>query len=52
MLSASTVILSGDDPELIGNQEEPLTALLEAGIALAGVVERLAAERLERPTPT
>ena len=50
VLSASTVILSGGDPELIENQEEPLTALFEAGIALAEVMERLAAERLERPT--
>jgi cytochrome P450 len=50
VLSASNVILSGGDPELIENQEEPLTALIEAGIALAGVMERLAAERLERPT--
>lgn len=50
VLSASNVILSGGDPELIENQEEPLTALFEAGIALAGVMERLAAERLERPT--
>jgi cytochrome P450 len=50
VLSASTVILSGGDPELIEDQDEPLTALFEAGIALAGVMERLAAERLERPT--
>jgi cytochrome P450 len=50
VLSASNVILSGGDPELIENQEEPLTALFEAGIALAGVMERLAAERLDRPT--
>jgi methyl-branched lipid omega-hydroxylase len=50
VLSASNVILSGGDPELIEDQDEPLTALFEAGIALAGVMERLAAERLERPT--
>ncbi len=50
VLSASNVILSGGDPELIEDQDEPLTALFEAGIALAGIMERLAAERLERPT--
>jgi methyl-branched lipid omega-hydroxylase len=50
VLAASNVILSGGDPELIADQEEPLTALFEAGIALAGIMERLAAERLERPT--
>ncbi|TFV66375.1 UNVERIFIED_ORG: cytochrome P450 [Bacillus sp. AZ43] len=50
VLTASNIILSGGDPELIEDQEEPLTALFEAGIALAGIMERLAAERLERPT--
>jgi methyl-branched lipid omega-hydroxylase len=50
VLAASNVILSGGDPELIADQDEPLTALFEAGIALAGIMERLAAERLERPT--
>jgi cytochrome P450 len=50
VLAASNVILSGGDPELIADQDEPLTALFEAGIALAGIMERLAADRLERPT--
>jgi cytochrome P450 len=50
VLSQSNIVLSGGDPELIENQDEPLTAVLEAGIALAGIMERLAAERLERPT--
>jgi len=50
VLAASNVILSGGDPELIEDQDEPLTALFQAGIALAGIMERLAAERLERPT--
>jgi methyl-branched lipid omega-hydroxylase len=50
VLAASNVILSGGDPELIEDQDEPLTALFGAGIALAGIMERLAAERLERPT--
>jgi methyl-branched lipid omega-hydroxylase len=49
VLSQSNIILSGGDPELIEDQAEPLTAVLEAGIALAGIMERLAAERLERP---
>jgi cytochrome P450 len=49
VLAQSNIILSGGDPELIENQDNPLTAVLEAGIALAGIMERLAAERLERP---
>ena len=52
MLAQSNIILSGGDPELIENQDDPLTAFLEAGMALAGVMERLAAERLERPDAT
>jgi cytochrome P450 len=50
VLAQSNIILSGGDPELIDNQDDPLTAVLEAGISLAGVMERLAAARLERPT--
>jgi methyl-branched lipid omega-hydroxylase len=50
ILAQSNIVLSGGDPELIENQDDPLTAFLEAGMALAGVMERLAAERLERPT--
>ncbi|WP_116452612.1 cytochrome P450 [Blastococcus litoris] len=50
VLAASNIILSGGDPELIEDQEEPLTALFQAGIDLAGIMERLAAERLENPT--
>jgi methyl-branched lipid omega-hydroxylase len=49
VLSQSNIILSGGDPELIEDQAEPLAAVLEAGIALAGIMERLAAERLEQP---
>jgi cytochrome P450 len=50
ILAQSNIVLSGGDPELIENQDDPLTAFLEAGMALAGVMERLAAERLEQPT--
>jgi methyl-branched lipid omega-hydroxylase len=50
VLTQSNIVLSGGDPELVGDQDEPLTAVLLAGIALAGIMERLAAERLERPT--
>jgi cytochrome P450 len=49
VLAQSTIVLSGGDPDLIENQDDPLTAFLEAGMALAGVMERLAAERLARP---
>ncbi|MBW8767640.1 MAG: cytochrome P450, partial [Geodermatophilales bacterium] len=49
VLTKSNIVLSGGDPDLIENEDDPLTAFLEAGIALAGVMERLATERLERP---
>ena len=49
VLAQSNIVLSGGDPELIEDQDDPITAFLEAGMALAGVMERLAAERVERP---
>jgi cytochrome P450 len=50
VLAKSTIVLSGGDPDLIEDQDDPLTAFLEAGMALAGVMERMAAERVEHPT--
>ena len=49
VLAKSNVILSGGDPELVEDEEDPLTGVLMAGIELAGLMERLAAERLETP---
>ena len=49
VLAQSNVILSGGDPELIEDQDDPLGAFLLAGMELAGLMERLAAERLEHP---
>jgi len=49
VLAASNVILAGGDPELT-DPVDPLGALINAGITLAGIMERLAAERLARPT--
>jgi cytochrome P450 len=49
VLAQSNIVLSGGDPELIENQDDPLTALLEAGMALAALMERLAAERVSDP---
>ncbi len=49
VLAQSNVILSGGDPELIEDQDDPLGAFLMAGMELAGLMERLAAERLEHP---
>jgi cytochrome P450 len=49
VLSASNIVLSGGDPELIENQDDPLTAVLMAGVELAGLMERLAAERVTDP---
>jgi cytochrome P450 len=50
VLAKSNIVLSGGDPELIEDQDDPLTAFLEAGMALAGLMERMAAERAEQPT--
>jgi cytochrome P450 len=36
VLAQSNIVLSGGDPELIENQDDPITAFLEAGMALAG----------------
>jgi len=49
VLAQSNVILSGGDPELIEDENDPVTAFLLAGMELAGLMERLAAERLEHP---
>jgi len=49
VLTQSNIILSGGDPELIENQDDPLTAVLEAGIAMGALMERLAAERVDSP---
>jgi cytochrome P450 len=50
VLAQSNIILSGGDAELIEDQDDPLTAFLNAGILLSGVMERMAAERVDRPT--
>jgi cytochrome P450 len=49
VLNASNTILSGGDPELT-DEEDPLTALIEAGMNMAALMERLAAERVANPT--
>jgi methyl-branched lipid omega-hydroxylase len=49
VLAQSTIILSGGDPDLIEDQDDPLNAFLLAGMELAGLMERLAAERLAHP---
>ncbi len=48
VLAHSNVILSGGDPELV-DSDDPLTAVLTAGIEMAALMERLAAERLTDP---
>lgn len=47
---ATNVILSGGDPEFVESPDVALSAFLEAGGALAALMTRMAAERLERPT--
>ncbi|MBM7805698.1 cytochrome P450 [Geodermatophilus bullaregiensis] len=48
VLANSNIVLSGGDPELIEN-DDPLTAFLTAGMEMAALMERLAAERLSDP---
>jgi cytochrome P450 len=50
VLEQSNIILSGGDPEFIPDENEALQLVLEAGGALAALMEKLAAERLETPT--
>jgi methyl-branched lipid omega-hydroxylase len=50
VLEQTNVILSGGDPEFVPDENEALRLVLEAGQALATLMERLAAERLETPT--
>jgi methyl-branched lipid omega-hydroxylase len=50
VLAQSNLILSGGDEEFITDENEALRLVLEAGQALAGVMERLAERR--RATPT
>ncbi|MGR7023646.1 cytochrome P450 [Geodermatophilus sp. URMC 62] len=49
VLARSNVILSGGDPDLIEDEEDTLTAFLTAGMEMAALMERLAAERLADP---
>jgi len=49
VLQQSTVILSGGDPELVEDEESMVTAFLKAGEVLAGLMARLAAQRLSSP---
>ncbi len=48
VLTRSNVILSGGDPELV-DSDDPLTAVLTAGIEMAALMERLAGERTSDP---
>ncbi len=50
VLEKTNIILSGGDPELITDANEALGMFLEAGGTLAALMEKLAAERQERPT--
>jgi cytochrome P450 len=47
---ASNVILSMGDPEYVPEGADPVTTLLNAGAELAGLMEGLAAFRVENPT--
>ena len=50
VLSQSNIILSGGDPEFIPEGVDPISAFLEAGAQLAGLLNELAVVRRENPT--
>jgi methyl-branched lipid omega-hydroxylase len=50
VLHATNVILSGGDPDLYPDMNDFVTENLQAGANLSDLMNRLAAERLERPT--
>jgi cytochrome P450 len=49
VLHCSSVILSGGDPEVIGEGADPILAVLEAGAALTGIMEELGKYRRDNP---
>jgi cytochrome P450 len=49
VLEKSNLILSGGDPELIQDESEAAGLVLEAGLTLAEMMNRMAAERLVHP---
>jgi cytochrome P450 len=50
VLAQSNIILSGGDPEFIPEGVDPISAFLEAGAQLAGLLNELAVVRRENPT--
>jgi len=50
VLSQSNIILSGGDPDFIPEGVDPISAFLEAGATLAGLLTELAVLRRENPT--
>jgi cytochrome P450 len=50
VLQATNVILSGGDPDMYPHLDDWVTENLQAGANLADLMNRLAAERLDRPT--
>jgi methyl-branched lipid omega-hydroxylase len=49
VLRSSNVILSMGDPEIVPEGTDPVLAFLEAGAALAGIMEELGKYRIEHP---
>lgn len=49
VLKCSNTILSGGDPEYVGEGEHPVLAVMEAGATLTAMMEELGAHRIEHP---
>jgi cytochrome P450 len=50
VLRMSNIVLSGGDPELVGDMDAALGHFLDAGMQLSALMNRLAAERQAHPT--
>lgn len=50
VLAASNIIISGGDPDLVPNQQDPISAFLDACNTLATLATDLAESRRRRPT--
>jgi methyl-branched lipid omega-hydroxylase len=49
VLEKSNIILSGGDPELVQSPEDAAGLVLDAGLTMAALMNRLAADRVEQP---
>ena len=49
VLGCSNIILSNGDPDIIPEGEDPISALLNAGATLTGIMQEVGADRMKNP---